>query len=262
MLSGDQMKEMRLARMESYIHQHEAVSIDELRDRFSVSLTTVRRDVAAMLKNDSIEKVYGGVRSRKSELLQPFDARLTERQDAKRAIGQKAADMVRDGDIIFIDSGTTTMHIIPALRQRRNVTIVTYNLHGMILALQHPNLSIIALPGQIQAATASITGLDALQFLRRYNIGTSFMAATGWSLTHGVTNSSTLEFDIKKAAMERGERRVLLLDAFKLGMTGLISYAQIQDFDALVTDAPLGGDYAQAIRQAGVSCTSVMNAKL
>jgi DeoR family myo-inositol catabolism operon transcriptional repressor len=157
-------------------------------------------------------------------------------------------------DIIFIDSGTTTMHIIPELRQRRNVTIVTNNLHGMTLALQHPNLSVIALPGQLQVPTASITGLDALQFLHRYNIGTAFMAATGWSRTHGVTNSSPLEFEIKKAAMERGDKRVLLIDAYKLGRTALLSYAQIQDFHALVTDDPPGDGYEEALREAGVSC--------
>ncbi|MDR1600556.1 MAG: DeoR/GlpR family DNA-binding transcription regulator [Oscillospiraceae bacterium] len=248
------MKEARLVRMESYIHQREAVSIDELRDRFSMSLTTVRRDIAAMLKKGSVEKVYGGVKARKNDLLRPFDARLEERQESKQAIGRKAAEMARDGDIIFIDSGTTTMHVIPALSERRGVTIVTYSLHGMTLALRHPNLSVIALPGQLQMATGSITGLDALRFLRRHNIGTAFMAATGWSLTRGVTNSSPPEYEIKKAAMERSERRVLLIDAYKLGRTAMLSYAQIQDFHALVTDAAPGDAYADALREAGVSC--------
>ncbi|MDR2656708.1 MAG: DeoR family transcriptional regulator, partial [Oscillospiraceae bacterium] len=87
------MKETRLTRMESYIHQHEAVSIDELCDRFNMSLTTVRRDIAAMLKKGSVEKVYGGVRAINNERLHPFDARLMERQESKRAIGRKAAEM-------------------------------------------------------------------------------------------------------------------------------------------------------------------------
>jgi DeoR family myo-inositol catabolism operon transcriptional repressor len=237
--------------MERYIIQKESVTMEELQSHFDTSMNTVRRDVALLIKKGIAEKVYGGVCARKAEQLTPFDIRTIKHQEAKMQIGRKAAELVEDGDTIFLDSGTTTLHVVQNLSQKQNITIITHSLQATMAALPFPNLTIISLPGQLHRKTSSFTGVETVRFLKAYNIKTAFMAATGLSLTGGITNSSPLEYDLKITAMERSAKSYLLLDSHKFGETALMTYAQLSGFDGVITDAKPSEDYEKAFDEAG-----------
>ena len=245
------MRNQRLDKMERYIIQKENVSMEELQETFEASMNTIRRDVALLLKKGTVQKVYGGVCARKPEQLLPFDARTIKHQEAKMAIGQKAAELVTNGDIIFLDSGTTTLNMVKCLAEKQNITIITHNLYAILAAMTYPNLTVIALPGQLHRKTGSFTGLETLRFLKSYNIKTAFMAATGISLTGGVTNSSPLEYELKIAAMERSAASVLLLDSHKFGQTAMMTYASPDKFKSIITDAMPDQAYVDALNDAG-----------
>ena len=231
------MKTDRMLEMERYILTQGSATMEELREHFDVSMNTVRRDVSELLKRGTVEKVYGGVCARKNEqTLTPYEVRRRGSESAKAQIGRCAATLVHDGDIIFIDSGTTTLHMIDHLADKRDLTIITNNLEAINRALPLENITIIALPGQVRRKTHSLTGDDAVRYLKRFNITTAFMASTGVS-EHGVTNSSPMEYEIKKCAVESAEKTVLLIAEAKFGVTGLMTFAQMSDFDALVTDS-------------------------
>ncbi|HPF87254.1 MAG TPA: DeoR/GlpR family DNA-binding transcription regulator [Candidatus Limiplasma sp.] len=244
------MRNVRLEQMESYIIAKESVSMTELQNKFSISMNTVRRDTAVLLKRGTIEKIYGGVCALKSEHLTPFDVRNIENPTVKARIGQEAAKLVDSGDIIFLDSGTTTLQMIPHLQSKQNITIITYSLHAIMTALPYPNLTIITLPGQLHRSTSSFTGLEATKFLQYYNVQKAFMAATALSLTNGVCNSSPLEYEIKMTALARSEHSYLLLDNQKFGQTALLTYARLEQFDAIITDARPDASYADALERA------------
>ncbi len=245
------MKADRMLEMERYVLEKGAATMEELRDHFDISMNTVRRDVAELLKRGMVEKVYGGVCARKSEQsLTPYEVRRRGSEDAKAAIGKRAAELVNDGDIIFIDSGTTTLHMIDHLKDKRELTIITNNLEAVNRALPHENITIIALPGQVRRKTRSFTGDDAVRYLRRFNVRIAFMASTGLS-SHGVTNSSPMEYEIKKCAVESAETTVLLISQPKFGVTGLMTFAQLEDFDILVTDALPAPADQQRVRDSG-----------
>jgi len=230
------MKADRILEMERYVLDRGAATMEELRSRFDVSMNTIRRDVVQLLSRGTVEKVYGGVCARQNDhALTPYEVRRGGSEDAKAAIGKKAAEMVQDGDIIFIDSGTTTLHMIDHLSDKRELTIITNNLEAINRAIPYENITIIALPGQVSRKTRSFTGDDAVRYLKRFNVRMAFMASTGLS-THGVTNSSPLEYEIKKCAAENAEKTVLLLSSAKFGVTGLMTFAQLEDFDVLITD--------------------------
>lgn len=246
------MKSDRIQDMERYIIQHGAATMEELRVQFDISMNTVRRDVAELLQRGTVTKVYGGVCARPTEqALTPYEVRRRGSESAKAAIGRRAAQLVSDGDVIFIDSGTTTLQMIDHLAGKRDLTIVTNNLEAIVRALPHESITIIALPGQVRRKTHSLTGDDAVRYLRRFNIRTAFMASTGLS-SHGVTNSSPLEYEIKKCAVESAEKTVLLIAEAKFGVTGLMTFAQLSDFDALVTDAMPPAEERIRLKEAGV----------
>ncbi len=245
------MKNIRLEQMERYIIQKDSVSMEDLQAHFDTSMNTVRRDVALLMKKGTIEKVYGGVCARKAEQLTPFDARTIKHPEAKTLIGRRAAELVEDGDTIFLDSGTTTLHVVQNLAKKQNITIITYNLHAIMAAVPYPNLTIISLPGQLHRKTSSFTGLETARFLKAYNIKTAFMAATGLSLSGGVTNASPLEYELKITAMERSAKSYLLLDSHKFGQTALMTYAQLSGFAGVITEAEPAQEYVASLEEAG-----------
>lgn len=244
------MRNTRLEEMEKYILQNDSVSMDQLCEQFNVSMITVRRDIAQLQRKGTIEKIYGGVTARKGETLTPFDVRNISNRDAKTAIGRRAAELVHDEDIIFLDSGTTALHVLDNLSALHNVTIVTHSLQAMLAALPYQNINVISLPGQLYRRTSSFTGLDAIRFLKNYNITVAFMGASACSLEHGVSNTSPLEYEIKMTAMQRAARSVLLLDSEKFGRAALLTYAQIADFDTIITERMPAPDYVRACREA------------
>ena len=237
------MKTKRLAEMEAYILRHGSATMEELRDAFGVSMNTVRRDVTELLKTGGIEKVYGGVRSATQNAIQ---AAYPKPGGSKRAICFEAAKLVKDGDIVFIDSGTTTVQIIEAIKDR-NVTVITNNIQVMTKALDYENIRVIMLPGEVHRKTLSITGEDSAEYLSHMNTNIAFMAATGASMT-GVANSSPLEYSIKKAAVAHAERAVLLVAGPKFGTTSLLIYAGLDKFQTVITDSRIPPAYRQRLK--------------
>lgn len=249
------MKTNRIQEMAQYISAHGTATMEELKEHFQVSMNTVRRDVAVLMKTGAVEKVYGGVCARRpDQQLTPYDVRRISKEEEKLAIGRQAAALVQDKDIIFMDSGTTTLQMMEYIKDRRELTVVTNSLGVIMAALPYENINVIALPGQLRRRTNSFTGDETVRSLRRYNIRIAFMAATGVSM-HGVTNSSPLEYEIKKCAMECSEKKVLLVAAEKFGVTGLMTFSPLTAFDAVITDHTPPAAYTQQLEQAGVRLT-------
>ena len=240
------MKSRRLTEMESYILSHGSATKEELRDTFGISMNTVRRDLAELIQSGRMQKGYGGVKAvDQVPDLVPYSVRSSRPSSAKRAICLAAGRMVHDGDIIFIDSGTTTAHIVEAI-QDKHITVITNNIEVMVQALEHENIRLIVVPGEIHRKTYSITGEDSAAFLNHMNTNIAFMAATGASMT-GVTNSSPLEYSIKKSAVAHSEKAVLLITGSKFGVTSLLTYATLNQFQAVITDESIPQEYRDKI---------------
>lgn len=230
------MRSNRISNIEEYIHKHKTVSLDKLCEVFNVSKNTIRRDINELTEKGSIKKVYGGVSVQDKSTLIPFEERNIKNINLKSHIGKLCADYINDGDIIFLDSGTTTLTIIDYLKDKRDVTIITNNLEIIIKSIDLPNLNIICLPGNLIRQTNSFVGIDTVSILNKYNINKSFMASTGISIECGITNSHPLESEIKRLAMEKGLEVFLLVDSTKFDNSSLVTYAQLKDINYLITD--------------------------
>ncbi len=231
------MRDLRLQEMEKAIHEAGTMSMEELCSRFAVSMHTVRRDVADLEKKGNVCKVYGGVTAvdNRQQVLRSFTERMTISADSKRECCRAASSLVRDGDVIFIDSGTTTPYLIDFIADRTNLTIVTHNLNVVERCLRYENLQVIVLPGRLRRETLSLTGSETISALHRYNIKKAFMATTGTTV-YNVTNSSPNEYEVKHAAMNAIPEKILLMTTEKFGKAGLMNYASFSDFQIVVTD--------------------------
>lgn len=246
------MRSKRIEDVENYIFEMKTVTLDQLCEKFSVSKNTIRRDIKEITSKGSIKKIYGGVTAQTEKDLVSFDERNIKNLDIKQRIAQKAASLVEDGDVIFIDSGTTTRHMIDALKNRRGLTLLTNNIDVILRALPYENITVISLSGTLNRKTLSFTGTSAAQVLSTYNISKSFMASTGISLEGGATNSSPLEYDIKRAAVDRSQKVYLLADHFKFGVISLMTYCTLDKINLLVTDTLPGEDMLRYFQERGI----------
>ena len=174
-------RDSRRKQMAEYIDQKKSVEMDELCDVFAVSMNTVRADLAYLVSTGAVEKVYGGARSNLNHELHVFAQRTGLNQEAKSLIAKTAARRIFDKDIIYVDSGTTTMHLLEYLDPSENVTILTGNLHVVSQAYNMPNVEMIVLPGLMNRRTNALTDGSTLEFLGRFHFAKAFMGTSGVS---------------------------------------------------------------------------------
>ena len=230
------MKEDRLAKMEEFIREKKSISLDELCEVFDVSKNTVRRDVALICNRSDIHKIYGGVSVQYNRIPPSFTERSSVNTEVKRRIGKFAASMVEDGDVIFVDAGTTTCQMIDFLGDRKNVTIITHSLDVITRAFSYPNLTVIVISGTLNRLTYSFTGQTSSDIFKEYNIRKAFMASTGLTIQNGATQAAPYEFAIKEAASRKSDLVYLMIESQKIGRVCLLTYCTVDRINSVITE--------------------------
>lgn len=228
------LKTKRIHQIQEYVLKHETVSLDELVEVFGVSKNTIRRDIQLLVEHGDLKKVYGGVAVNHSTLVS-FNDRKVRNQAEKQKVAKLASDFVEDGDIIFLDSGTTTLEMIGFIKDK-NITVVTNNVDFIVESMPFKNLNIFSTGGMLERETKSFTSYKGLDLFKTYNINKAFMASTGISISNGVTNSSPLESEIKRSAVQKCSQVFLLVDHDKFDKYALTTYCGLDEINYLITN--------------------------
>ena len=153
---------------------------------------------------------------------------------------------------IFLDSGSTTVRILPYLADKKNVTVITHSLMALYEAAKYPQLNVIALGGMYNAATSSFVGSNTLDELSKMAINLVFLGATGVTLERGLTNTTYFEVEIKQSVARRNKNLVLMADHSKFGHNALLTFCNFEDLTAVVTDQPLPEEYETVIARQNI----------
>lgn len=227
------MRVDRLNLMERFIIERRTATLQELSDKFDISLNTVRRDLDALFKRGHVYKVYGGAAARGNLILAPVHERIMDNQQDKIIIGRLAASLVKDGSVIFLDAGSTIPFLIPHLANLEDITIITHSLTVMIAAQKYPTLQVIGLGGYFNHTTSTFYGDQSI--LEDLKVDTAFLAGNGVSLT-GIGCSCFNEYRVKKHMATHCQNPVLLADHTKFDKPVAFNYTQLESLSALVTD--------------------------
>ena len=249
------MKEERISQIHELLKEKTRISLDELCEVFNVSKNTIRRDIAQLEEQGAIRKVYGGVVLEKSNIrsLEPFSAREIRYINEKKKIAAAAAACINEGDVIYIDSGTTTMHMIPHLAAKNFLTVVTASVYVLELASQYSNLNVVATGGNLQSLIKAFVGPSVLSCIKNFNFSKVFLAATGVSLEHGATNASPLECEVKQCLVQKSCSKYLLVDHSKFDVASLMTYSNLTDLDNIVTDKTPSEKYVNYFKENGIN---------
>lgn len=241
------MRSKRLDSIKEYIYQQKTVTLDQLCEEFNVSKNTIRRDIDELVATEKIKKIYGGVTVEGYKPMVSFDERNISNFQIKQSIAKKAAELVNDNEIIFIDSGTTTMHMIEYIKEKKNLTILTNSIEVILRSVPYPNINVISLSGSLNRKTLSFTGSSSSEVLSQFNISKAFLAATGISTIGGASNSSPAETEIKRTALMKSQINYLLVDHTKFGIISLMTFSNFDNINSVITDEAPEADLREAL---------------
>lgn len=242
------MRIERLKLLEQYVQEKGVATISDISEYFNTSTNTARRDIAALIHQGGFKKVYGGISVEKSTA-SPYIQRKTEHLPEKQIIGNLASTLVDDNTVVFLDSGSTTPHVLNGLSQKKNITVITYSLSVLWEAAKYPLLNIIGLGGLFNHSTQSFSGHTVLDELSRLNIHTVFISATCVSVQHGLSNYSFQEAEVKQCVVNCCPRVILLADSSKFGLVGVRSFFPLNQLSGIVTNCCPPDEFLSVIRE-------------
>lgn len=233
------------------IRRH-TVTIVDLARQFGVSEMTIRRDLHELEKTGLIESVHGGA---KSASISPFELSYAQREmmeaDAKRAIGQAAAALVQENDVIALDGSTTTLQVARNLIDREGLTVYTNGIKVATELAHRPGIRIILTGGELYHSV-SLVGLFARSIFEKIRVDKLFLSVTGITEELGLSGPSDVDADVKAAMIAAASQVILVADYTKFGRKSYVRVAPLSAIHVVVTDEKCPSDYLRLLDAMGI----------
>ena len=212
------------------------IEISDLAQRFDVSLETIRRDLKPLTDAGRVIKLHGAVALPGPAAEEPFQKRMRENAEAKRAIGRAFARTVRDGETLMLDTGTTTSFVARELARHRQLTIIT-NSTDIARTLSAINGNRVFLAGgEIRGDSGAALGATAVGYLGQFTVKHAVISAGAISADSGITDYDMAEADIARTILSRGERRVVVADSSKFQKRGLVQVCSLSGVNEIFSE--------------------------
>ncbi|MBG6217801.1 DeoR family fructose operon transcriptional repressor [Arthrobacter sp. CAN_A6] len=246
--------EERYRQISNLVSADGRVTVAGLSSRFAITKETVRRDLALLERDGVLRRVHGGAIAENSATTN--EPSLTSREathtSQKLRIAQTALDMVPATGAIVLDAGTTTgalAGLLPA--DRPGLTVITHAVPVANSAI-NSGLQVELVGGRVRAPTSAAVGSGTVARFGRLRADVAFVGANGISAGFGLSTPDADEAAVKAAIVRSARRVVLLADSSKFNEETLVSFASLEDIDALITDSAPTGALAAAFADADV----------
>lgn len=231
---------------ESYIltsiKENGFASINDTAKKFGVSIETVRRDINKLCKENLVKKVRGGAVLSKPFCRKDDDyfLRMKSNQHQKLSIGMMAASMIRDGSVVAFDAGVSIQSVASCVSDVKNVTFVTNSISIASILLNkfysgEISGRIIFIGGELDIQNRFSKGAFAASAVNDYYFDISFVSCTAISLD-SASSYCLDECSYSKQLISRSSTSVLIAESNKIGKNSICRFAQISDFDTIITD--------------------------
>lgn len=226
-------------------------SVHELAEALSVSMATLRRDLADLERRHLLTRVHGGATLAPVRREEPlFAAKETENRDAKERIARAALALVEEHDTIYLDGGSTVLMLARLLPPHRDLTVVTNSLMAAA-SLMEAGHRLIVVGGEYRALARTLVGPLTAHVIKAINVNKAFMGTIGLTVDEGITTTDVNEAFTKEQIMKRATQVILLADHSKIGVPSFTCSGSIEDIDILITDQ-VGDSFREAIEGHGV----------
>jgi len=244
------LTEQRQNEIVSIVNEKKSVLIKDLTTLLGASESTLRRDIIALSKEGRLIKVFGGAiaidgapNSRELSVVQKETINIEE----KRKIAKYAAGLIKAGDFVFIDSGTTTGFMLEFITEKDATYVTNAVAHAKRLASS--GFKVLLIGGELKETTEAIVGADAILHIQKYNFSKGFFGTNGVSSKVGFTTPDVREALVKRVALENTQPggRMILADHDKFGEVSSVTFAEF-DGCMVVTDVRPEETYTRKMR--------------
>jgi DeoR family transcriptional regulator, fructose operon transcriptional repressor len=248
-LEGEQRKEHIL----NVIETDGKVKTDDLVKHFSVSSETIRRYLEELEGEKKLRKVYGG--AVRIEITQDEPSHLTRevlRAEEKKRIGRAAATLIQDGEIIFIDEGTTTLQMAEHLTGKKGITVITNSVPVLsrFLLLDQKDIfhcELIFIGGRLEMKHLRVVGSIAEQMLDKLQADKAFITIDGVSLRKGFTAISVDKACLSRRMLNHARQGIVVADDSKLGIDRFYKIADLKEVHAFVCNRDMPSEWQQQV---------------
>lgn len=249
----------RRLQIEQIISDEKSVLVVELAKRFDVTPETIRADLLKLEKQGILVRTYGGATlagASGSEL--GFIERDTVNADAKQRIGKRAAQLIRNGDTIFLDASTSALYLARNIREKKGLTVITNAACVMSELADCENIKLVCTGGLYSAKNMSYSGRYAENMIRQnFAANKFFFSCRGVTLSRGLVDSTEDDAEIKRVMLECSDSAIFLCDHYKLGKMGIPVIASLSKLDKFITDVRLDSEWSEALENMDVNVITV-----
>ena len=228
------------------VHTHDIMNI------CNVSEITIRRDLSELESKGLLIRTHGGaVKSKAADMLFSYDLKINQNRKNKENICQLAIRYIEEGDIIFIDCGTT-LSLFSKNIARFNLTVITTSLPVISELIKYPNIRLSLIGGEIDVERQATYGSIAENTIGNYHANKAFIGADGISLKKGLSSYDEKEGAITQKMIENSDETFLLCDSSKIDKNSFVKFASITKIHHLITDKHITSLQLKLYQDAGV----------
>ena len=203
-------------------------------------------------KGDSRTHAWGAILSQRVIFEQEYQQRAQHFPEEKKLIGELAASLIEEGDIVFINSGTTATQVLQHIRRDSRITVFTNNVNAA-LELGDPGFHYYLTGGEFQSRSNSLAGRFALDNLNLVYANKVILGVDGISLKHGCTVPTNAEAEVVRRMIDRTKGQVIIVaDHSKWGAVSNFPVANIDEIDKLVTDEGFSTEAMQDLAEISI----------
>lgn len=234
------------------------VLVTDLAKKFETSQVTIRKDLEILHTQGQIHRTHGGALPSREGALEDPTLREKEKLHRKEKlhIATAAAKQVSEGQVVILDSGTTTTEIARELRRFKNLTIIT-NALNIAADLATSSVEVILTGGTVRKNSFSLVGPIAEETLRRLNADILFLGVDGFDVQYGLSTPNLLEAKVNRVMVEVARRTVVVCDSSKFGRRSLSLISPPTGIQQVITDHGIPKVDLKALKKAGIEVTLV-----
>ncbi|MCG8483675.1 MAG: DeoR/GlpR family DNA-binding transcription regulator [Clostridia bacterium] len=249
MESNIMFAEERKEKILNIAKKNQKVVVPELSELFNVSPATIRNDLNELEKEGKLKRTHGGAIYNKHigyEL--KSEEKKVKNVEGKMKIAKAAFELIEDGDIILIDTGTTTYQLAKLLKDTKSVTVVTNDIEIAFMMEEYENIELILIGGDLRKGFHCAVGAFATQILSSIYVDKAFIGANTYSSEGGVATPNASQSENKAVMMKSAAKNYLLIDSRKFGERSFVKFADGSDFDMIITDDGLDEKYVSEFK--------------
>lgn len=245
--------ELRRKEIAKLVQEKGTVTVEDLCAMYSVSAATIRNDLTELERVGALQRTHGGAIGHSFVNYEPTSQEKEIKNVVqKQAIARKALEFIHPGDVIVLDTGTTTYELAKLVGQIANLTVITNDLKIASLLEQFNTITVILLGGTVRHKFHCTYGTSVVNALDALYVDTAFLATNGLSLRRGLSTPSMEIAEIKRKIISISDQVILLADSSKQGKESFASFAQLEEVNTLITDQETAESFVSELQTMGV----------